>query len=46
MVSDVWFEGSISMRKRDEQTCLFSQNYNMDFDCVLLVVCYYVFFSP
>lgn len=39
VVSDVWFEGSLSVRKRDKQTHLFSQNYKVEFICVLFVCC-------
>lgn len=44
VVSDVWFEGSLSVRKRDKQIHLFSQNYKVEFICVLFVVWCNVFF--
>jgi len=43
VVSDVWLEGSLSVRKGDKQTHLFSQNYNIEFIVFCLFVCY-VFF--
>lgn len=40
---NVWFEGNVSVRKRDKQTCLFCQNYNVDFVfCSLLVFCLFL----
>lgn len=40
---NVWFEGNVSVRKRDKQTCLFCQNYNVDFVfCSLRVFCLFL----